>query len=292
MAENQKINQKIAQKIAWITGASSGIGAATALRLVKQGWTVAATARSGDKIEVLVHHLEAFGAGAGRIVNYPGDITDPAAMAAIVEKIENELGPLDLAILNAGVLMPDTSENFTAAHLKAQYEVNVFGTANCLEPVLKKFKARNRGHIAIVGSFAGYRGLPRSISYGSSKAALIYIAEALAVEARGTDIKVQIINPGFIKTPMMDAQNYHKPMLMDVDAAAEDLVRGLNGGFFEISFPWVFSLLAKIVGLLPDQAYIWAIGKLKEQQFKKEGDHDSGRDDHEDQSGAGTSKAA
>ena len=189
--------------------------------------------------------------------------------------------------------MPDTSENFTAAHLKEQYEVNVFGTANCLEPILKKFKARNRGHIAIVGSFAGYRGLPRSISYGSSKAALIYMAEALAVEARGTDIKVQIVNPGFIKTPMMDSQHYYKPMLMDVDKAAEDLVRGLHGGFFEVSFPWVFSLLAKIVGLLPDQAYIWAIGKIKEQQFKKEeGDHDSGRDDHADQPGAGASKAA
>lgn len=279
-------------KIAWITGASSGIGAATALRLVKDGWIVAATARSEDKIEVLVHHLEAFGAGAGRIVNFPGDITDAGHMNEIVERIESELGPIDLAILNAGVLMPDTIETFTAAHLKAQYEINVFGTANCLEPVLKKFKSRNRGHLAIVGSFAGYRGLPRSISYGSSKAALIYIAEALAVETHGTDIRVQIINPGFIKTPMMDSQHYKKPMLMDVDQAADDLVRGLNGGFFEIAFPWVFSLLAKLVGLLPDQAYIWTIGKIKEQQFKKDNDDDSGQGDHKDQSGTGVSKAA
>lgn len=279
-------------KIAWITGASSGIGAATALRLVKQGWIIAATARSEDKIEVLVHHLEAFGNGAGRIVNYPGDITDAEEMAHIVERIESELGPIDLALLNAGVLMPDTIETFTAAHLKEQYEINVFGTANCLEPILRRFRERNCGHLAIVGSMAGYRGLPRSISYGSSKAALIYIAEALAVETRGTDIRVQIINPGFIKTPMTAALPYYKPMLMDVDQAAEDLIRGLNGGFFEITFPWVFGVLTKIVGLLPDQAYIWAIGKIKEQQFKKGNDDDAGHGDHKDQSGTGVSEAA
>ncbi len=241
------------QKIAWITGASSGIGAATALRLIKDGWIVAATARSEDKIEVLVHHVEIFG-GGGRIVNYPGDITDAQAMNDIVERIEREIGPIDLAILNAGVYLPDTIEDFSAAHLKEQYEVNVFGTANCLEPVLKKFKSRNKGHLAVVASVAGYRGLPRSLSYGSSKAALINLMEAIAVEAHGTDIKVQVINPGFVKTPLTDRNKFYMPMLMDVDQAADDLVRGLNGGFFEIAFPWVFSLATKLVGLLPDRA--------------------------------------
>lgn len=279
-------------KIAWLTGASSGIGAATALRLVKDGWIVAATARSEDKVEVLVHHLEAFGKGAGRIVNYPGDITDAEQMKEIVERIESELGPIDLAIMNAGVLMPDTVDSFTAEQLKHQFEVNVFGTAHCLEPVLRKFRERNRGHLAIVGSMAGYRGLPRSISYGASKAALIYMAEALAVETRGTDIRVQIINPGFIKTPMLAQVPYYKPMLMNVDEAADELVRGLHGGFFEITFPWVFGLLTKIVGLLPDQAYIWTIGKIKDAQFKKDNDDDTGSGDHKDQSGNGVSKAA
>lgn len=280
------------QKIAWITGASSGIGAATALRLVKDGWIVAATARSQDKVEVLVHHVEAFGAGGGRVVNYPGDITDPAQMARIVDQIENDIGPIDLAILNAGTYMPDTIDIFNAAHLKQQYEVNVFGTAHCMEPVLKKFRSRDAGHLAIVASVAGYRGLPRSISYGSSKAALINLTEAVAIEARGSGIKVQLINPGFVKTPLTDKNDFYMPMIMDVDQAADDLVRGLNSGFFEIAFPWIFSLLAKLVGLLPDQAYIWAIGKIKERQYKKEGDDDSGESDHKDESGAGTSKAA
>ena len=274
-------------KIAWITGASSGIGAATALRLVKDGWIVAATARSEDKIETLVHHIEAFGKGAGRIVNYPGDVTDAGQMADIVEKIEGELGAIDLAILNAGLLLTDTVETFSAAQLKHQHEVNVFGTANCLEPVLRVFRERNRGHIAIVASMAGYRGLPQFISYGASKAALIYMAEALAIETRGTDIRVQVINPGFINTPMVKGRDFSTPMMMDVDDAAEELIRGLNSGFFEIAFPWVFCLMAKIIGLLPDQAYIWAIRKLKDSQFKKADNDGTG---NQDQSGDGVSK--
>lgn len=274
-------------KIAWVTGASSGIGAATALRLVKEGWIVAATARSEDKIETLVHHIEAFGKGAGRIVNYPGDVTDAGQMTHIVEKIESELGAIDLAILNAGAMVTDTFETFTAAQLKQQHEINVFGTAHCLEPVLRVFRERNRGHIAIVASMAGYRGLPRFISYGSSKAALIYMAEALAAETRGTDIRVQVVNPGFINTPMIKGRDFSTPMMMDVDEAAEELIRGLHGGFFEIAFPWVFGLLAKIVGLLPDQAYIMAIRKIKDWEFKKADNDGTG---NQDQSGDGVSK--
>jgi NAD(P)-dependent dehydrogenase (short-subunit alcohol dehydrogenase family) len=278
-------------KIAWITGTSSGIGAATALRLVKEGWIVAATARSEDKIETLVHHIEAFGVGAGRIVNFPGDVTDALQMADIVEKIEHDLGPIDLAILNAGILHTDTYESFSAALLKQQYEVNVFGTAHCLEPLLRVFRARNRGHIAIVASMAGYRGLPRMVSYGSSKAALIHIAESLAAETRGTGIRVQVVNPGFVNTPMIKGQPFTTPMMMDVDSAAEDLVRGLHGGFFEITFPWVFGLGARILGLLPDQAYIWAIRKIKDMEYRKI-KNDPGHEDPKDQSGDGVSKTS
>lgn len=280
------------QKIAWITGASSGLGAATALRLIKEGWVVAATARSADKIEVLIHHVAIFG-GGGKIVSYPGDVTDARQVGDIVARIESELGPIDLALLNAGVYLPDTTETFSATRLREQYETNVIGTANCLEPVLALFRERNKGHIAIVASVAGYRGLPRSLSYGSSKAALINLAEALAIELRATKVKVQVINPGFIKTPMTDRNDFYMPMLMDVDKAAEELVRGLNGGFFEISFPWIFATLTKLVGLLPDRLYIWAIGRIKEKQWSMKNDADSGPDaPPTDQSGNGAAKAA
>lgn len=278
------------QKIAWVTGASSGIGAALALKLVKRGWIVATTARSADKMEVLVHHVEIFG-GGGKIVSYPGDVTDKAAMASIVQRIEAEQGPIDLAVLNAGAYIPDTVDDFSADALRQQYEINVFGVANCLEPLLPLFKGRNRGHLAIVASVAGYRGLPRSISYGSSKAALINMSEALAIELRGTGVKVQVVNPGFVKTPLTDKNDFYMPMIMDVDRAAEEFVCGLNGGFFEISFPWVFGLLTKIVGLLPDKAYIWTIGKIKEKQWSMKGEGQNDSNDT-DQSGDGTSKAA
>lgn len=244
------------KKIAWVTGASTGIGAETALCLARAGWRVAVTARSAEKLEAL--------AKTSGITAFPGDITDAAGMAACVTAIEKEIGPIDLALLNAGTYYPDTLENFSIDQFKKQYEVNVFGTVNCLGPVLEKFKSRNKGHLAIVASIAGYRGLPRSISYGSSKAALINMTEALAAECAGTGIKVQIINPGFIKTPLTDKNDFYMPMLMDADKAAAALVRGLNSDRLEIIFPVSFALITKIMGkILPGRLYIKTVSSMK-----------------------------
>ncbi len=248
------------KKLAWVTGASSGIGEATVLELAKQGWRVAITARSEEKLEAL--------SGKGDIHAFPGDVTEPEAMNKIVAQIEQDLGPIDLALLCAGTYFPDTVEDFEAAKLKKQYEVNVFGTMNALEPVLNKFKERDKGHIAIVSSVAGYRGLPRSLSYGSSKAALINFAEALAAETKSSGIKVQVICPGFVKTPLTDKNDFPMPMLMDVDKAAKKLVSGLNSNQFEIIFPWLFCMLTKVIGFLPNRAYISVIAKIKEKQKK------------------------
>jgi short-subunit dehydrogenase len=248
------------KRVVWITGASSGIGAATAKRLANDGWHVAITARSADKLAALQQSHRGLYA-------YAGDVTDPAAMTDIVARIEQDLGPIDLAIMNAGNYFPDTVEDFSAASLKQQYEINVFGTMNALEPVLQRFKARQKGHIAIVASVAGYRGLPRSLSYGSSKAALINFTEALAAECRFYGIKVQLVCPGFVKTPLTDKNDFPMPMLMDVDVAAEKFVQGLQSNRFEITFPWAFACLTKLVGLLPGGLYIAAIAKIKQRQL-------------------------
>jgi short-subunit dehydrogenase len=260
------------KKIAWVTGASTGIGAATALRLAKDGWIVAATARSANTLRDMAASAARF---SGSIKPYPGDVTDAAAMRSVVDAVESELGPVSLAVLNAGTYLPDTLENFTADNLKAQFNINVFGTANCLEPVLNRYKSRNRGHVAIVASVAGYRGLPRSISYGATKAALINMTEALAAECEGTGIKVQIVNPGFIKTPLTDKNDFHMPMLMDVDVAADRLVRGLESARFEIAFPIAFSLITRMFGMfVPDRLYIKAVSKMKPKKHDRK-DNDS-----------------
>jgi len=256
------MNKSSSKKIAWVTGASSGIGEATVKRLTQEGWHVAVTARSEDKLKKL-SEISKF------ISVFPGDVTDAGHMAAIADQIEETLGPIDLALLNAGTYTPDTLDNFSADNFKKLYEVNVFGTVNCLEPVLNKFKARGKGHVAVVASVAGYRGLPSSLAYGSSKAALINLCEALAAESTGSGIKIQVICPGFVKTPLTDKNEFPMPMLMPVDEAADKLVQGLNSNQFEITFPWLFAFLTKFFGLLPNRAYIWAIGKVKKKRDEK-----------------------
>ena len=248
-------------KLVWITGASTGIGAETALQMARSGYRVAITARSEDKLEALSQK-------AKNIYVYPGDVTDEKAMSRIVEEIEENQGEIDIALLNAGTYFPDTGETFTAKNFKRTFDINVNGIANCLEPLLKRFKERKGGHIAIVASVAGYRGLPRSISYGPTKAALINMAEALYVESKPFNIKIQVVNPGFVKTPLTDQNDFDMPMIMQVEDAAKELVKGLESNQFEITFPWAFALMLKTVGLLPNKAYLWVVSKMTAGRYR------------------------
>ncbi len=244
----------MSQKTAWITGASSGIGAAAAKRLAADGWRVAITARSEDKLNALAAENDLLKA-------YAGDVTDLAQMKDIVRRIELDLGHIDLVILNAGTYKHDVMSAFSAENFAHHLDINLQGVANGLEAVLPPMLERQSGHIALVASVAGYRGLPRSLSYGATKAALINMAEALAIEMLDKGIKVQVINPGFIKTPLTDKNDFPMPMLMDVDEAADKLVKGLSSNKFEITFPWAFAFLLKLAGLLPDKLYFRLVKK-------------------------------
>ncbi len=245
------------QKIAWVTGASTGIGAATAKHLAQEGWTVIATARSTDKLEKLA---EECGRLPGVIMPYAGDVTDLARMKDIISQVEKNIGVIHLAILNAGTYKADPLPVFSAASFSEQVNVNLIGVANCVEALRDTMIANRAGHIAIVASVAGYRGLPRSLSYGPTKAALINMAEALAIEGRAFNIKVQVINPGFIRTPLTDKNDFPMPFLMEVEDAAACIVRGLKSSRFEISFPMIFSVLLKVIGILPPRLYQKLVG--------------------------------
>jgi short-subunit dehydrogenase len=245
-------------KIAWITGASTGIGAATAKKLASEGWQVMATARSKDKLESMAAE------SAGKIHACPCDVTDPQAVSETVKQIEEGHGSIDLAILNAGTYVPETAQSFTAENFDAHMKLNVSGVAYCLEAVLPGMLQRDAGHIAFVASVAGYRGLPRAMSYSPSKAAVIKLAESLAIECIGTGIKVQVVNPGFIKTPLTDKNDFYMPMLMDVDVAAGKLAKGLKARRFEIIFPWAFAMFLKVIGLLPDRLYFRLVANTRE----------------------------
>ena len=245
-------------KIVWITGASSGIGAETAMQMARNGYHVAATARSQDKLEALVEKSKSM---KGSITAYPGDVTKLKVMQDIVTKIEKEQGAIDIALLNAGTYFGESGADFKASDFKRTMDINLNGMANCLEPLLKLFKSRKKGHIAIVASVAGYRGLPKSVAYGPSKAALINMTEALYIDCKPLGIKVQLVCPGFVKTPLTDKNDFEMPMLMEVEDAASALIKGLESNQFEITFPWVFALILKTIGLLPNKAYLWLTAK-------------------------------
>lgn len=252
------MNTTTRKKLCWITGASTGIGAATALAMARDGWDVVMTARSSDKLEQLAKLSSEF---KGRLIPLPGDVTHKDGMTAAVETIEKNYGPIDLAILNAGVYIPEDIGSFSSDTFISQVQLNLFGAVFCLEALLPFFIRRHKGHIALVASVAGYRGLPKSIGYGCSKAAMIHLAEALAIMGKRYGIKVQIINPGFVKTPLTDKNDFWMPFLIDSGLAAQRIVEGLKTNKFEITFPKRFSYLLKAVGLLPDRLYFAIAGK-------------------------------
>ena len=184
--------------ICWITGGSTGIGRQLALDLAREGWTVAVTSRVEDPIEPVI---QAAAGLSGKILPFYCDVTDEAGMAATVEAIETQAGPIVLAIFNAGVYLPIHAEALSMANFRRTYEVNMFGVLNGLVPTVARMQTRTRGHIVLVGSVTAYFGWPTLAAYGATKAALNNMAEALRYDFEKMNIRIQIINPGFVDTP-------------------------------------------------------------------------------------------
>lgn len=240
--------------VAWITGASTGIGRALAATLAARGWTVALTARQAAKLDSVKSEIEAAG---GRCFTIAGDVTDEAAMADAVARIEAEAGPIALAIFNAGNYWPNSGAALDVETFRKTYAVNVFGVINGLAPVVERFKQRGCGHVVIVSSVSGYAGLPKASAYGSSKAALINMAESLVFDLEPLGIGVQLVNPGFIDTPLTEKNDFPMPALMPVERAARRLADGLESQAFEITFPRRFTWPLKLVTKLPHRLYFW-----------------------------------
>ncbi len=234
----------------WITGASSGIGAELALQLARRGLTVAASARSADKLAALAGREP-------RIRPYPVDVTDRLAMAATARRIGEELPPVDLAILNAGIGSFASASRFSAAEAAATMAVNYGGIANALEPLIPMMIARGRGHLAFVASVSAYRGLSKAASYGASKAAVNSLAESLAVDLSARGVTVTVVNPGFVDTPMTEHNPFPMPFLMPVEEAAARIIRGLERRRFEVAFPWQTVTALKLARLMPAPLYLW-----------------------------------
>lgn len=233
----------------WITGAGKGIGRAVALKMAAAGAIVAASARTPADLRSLEEEAKGL---AGRICAYPLDVTHEEAVAGTLGRIEEELGPIDCAILNAGTHSAIRAAELQVRPFRDLMETNFMGTVNSLVPLVERMKERRSGRIGIVASLAGYRGLPTAAGYGASKAALINMAEALYPELERQGIVIQLIDPGFVATPLTDRNEFDMPFLISAEEAAERICNGLKGRSFEIAFPRRFAFLMKLLRILPD----------------------------------------
>lgn len=245
--------------VAWVTGASSGIGEAVARELARRGWTVAVTARRLDLIEDLARRAVGL---PGRIVAHTGDVTDSAAMRAVVEAIETVHGPIALAFLNAGVAPQTRDEMLDVEALEAALAVNTLGVAKGIAAVLERMAQRGRGQIAVNASLAGYSGLPRSAAYGTSKAAVIHLCEVLKFDCDRLGIRLQLVNPGFVETSLTRRHGFAMPFLMQQEEAAKRIVDGFARAGFEIAFPRRLAWIMKLITLLPYPAYFGAMRRF------------------------------
>jgi short-subunit dehydrogenase len=245
--------------VVWITGASTGIGRELALRMARDGYTVAATARSDDKLADLSR--EAAGL-AGQIVPYSCDVTERDAVARLVDRMETETGRIAVAIFNAGNYLPTRGEAMNLDSFIKTYEINVFGVLHGLVPVIEKMKATGRGQVVLVGSVSAYSGLPAASAYGATKAALNNMAESMKFDFEKMNIRIQVVNPGFVDTPLTEKNDFAMPALMPVGKAVEAMVEGIERGGFEITFPRRFTYMLKLLRMLPHPVYFAIIRKM------------------------------
>lgn len=229
---------------AWITGASSGIGAALAVELARRGWVVAASARGEEALaKVAARHTNIHACAV--------DVTDSAAMKAVYSKITGELGPVGLLVANAGVYIPVDARAPKAADYRKTFEVNLFGVANAVECVSPDMVARRAGHIHIVSSATGFGGMPTASAYGASKAALINMASCLKIELDRCGVGVSLSTPGFVETPAQDNNAFPKPGMITPETAARHIADAIARGGFETTFPRRFTWALKAIYALP-----------------------------------------
>lgn len=244
-------------QVAWITGGGTGIGRALALRLARAGWQVAVSGRRPEPLKEVESAAQEL---AGSVLAVPADVTDDSSVANAVRQIHDAFGRLDLAVMNAGMFRPLKARDFNTATFKAHFDVNVLGTVRGIEAILPGMREHG-GQIVLVSSVAGYRGLPTAAPYGASKAALINLAETLHMELARYSIRVSVVNPGFVETPLTEQNQFPMPAITTPEVAAERMYQGIRKGRFETTFPRRFTWFLKLLRCLPYALYFPLIKK-------------------------------
>jgi len=242
-------------KNVWITGASSGIGKALAIKFAKEGWQVAASARRENLLKDLSNQDP-------NIYPFPLDVKNEDNAKKIFQNILEKFKTIDISVFCTGIHDPDAEKNLSSEKIREIMETNFFGTLNCIMAINNYFIEKKSGHISIVSSVAGYRGLPAAAGYCASKSALTSLAESLYFDFKRHSVRVSLVSPGFIKTPMTDKNKFPMPMIKSPEFAAEKMFIGLTKkNAFEIHFPIAFTLMMKLLKIMPNWLYFLLVKK-------------------------------
>ena len=247
MSENQK-------KI-WITGASSGIGKAVAEKFAAEGWMVAASARRQEILNKMAENQNIFA--------YPLDVTQKENVTKTFNNIIEDFKNVDVCLFCSGTYDPKLEQEINIEQNKFVMETNYFGVLKCIKAVETYFKNKKSGQISIVSSVAAYRGLPNSSGYGPSKAALTNLTESIYFDFKKHNVKISLVSPGFIKTPLTDKNEFPMPFIRSPEFAADKIFQGLTKkNIFEIHFPLGLTLTLKFLRILPYKLYLFLIDKF------------------------------
>ena len=250
------------KKTIWITGGSTGIGKALAIKFAAKGWNVAISARRAELLNELSNSYE-------NISSFPLDVTNKEKCKEVFNEIKNKYENIDICFFSTGTWDPKKEKEIDVERMEDVFKVNFFGTVNSIKAVEQYFRDKKNGIITIVSSIAGYRGLPNSTGYGPSKSALNNLTESLYFDFKRYNVRVCLVSPGFIKTPMTDKNDFKMPFLKTPEYAADQIYEGLvNKNIFEIHFPKSLTITLKLLSFLPSKIYFGLVGKLTKYQKK------------------------
>jgi len=249
---NSFANQRI-----WVIGASSGIGEACAKAFIKAGAKVALSSRRAERLNTLAHSGE-----PGQALALPLDVTQQEQLTTAYHSILEVWGGLDLLLFVSGVYTPLRADNFDFEIAQKTIDANLLGPMRAVGVVLPNMLKNHAGHIAIVGSVAGYSGLPKALAYGPSKAGIINFCETLYYDLLPQGVSVHMISPGFVATEATAQNDFEMPALITAEAAANEILAGIVAGEFDIHFPKRFSGFLKFLRILPYPLYFWIVRRF------------------------------